>query len=171
MLDLDKETSILSVVAEVRPDVLINCGAFTQVDRCEFEVDLALLLNGTAVGWLADACDAQGSVLIQISTDYVFDGQSNRPYREDDPTNPMSVYGRTKLEGERQATRSSRHLIARSSWLYDSRGKNFLNIMMNPAAPGNAWVSVGAIPGILVPCMIFQWRNGLSSRLGAKLGS
>ncbi len=64
VLDRDKETSILSVVAEVRPDVLINCGAFTQVDRCEFEVDLALLLNGTVVGWLADACDAQGSMLI-----------------------------------------------------------------------------------------------------------
>jgi hypothetical protein len=91
------------VVAGARPDVVVNCGAFTQVDRCETEAELAMLINGTAVGWLADACEAQGAMLIQISTDYVFDGTGTRPYREDDPVNPVSVYGRTKLEGERQA--------------------------------------------------------------------
>jgi dTDP-4-dehydrorhamnose reductase len=138
MLDLSRQEAINSVVAEVRPDVLINCGAFTQVDRCETEADLALRINGTAVGWLADACEAQGARLIQISTDYVFDGTGTRPYREDDPTNPVSVYGRTKLEGERQAARCSRHLIARTSWLYDAWGKNFLNTMLNAAAQGRA---------------------------------
>lgn len=134
VLDLSKQEVIHSVVAEVKPDVLINCGAFTQVDRCESEVDLAMRINGTAVGWLADACEAQGAMLIQISTDYVFDGTGTRPYREDDPTNPVSVYGLTKLEGERQAARCSRHLIARTSWLYDAWGKNFLNTMLNAAA-------------------------------------
>ena len=70
----------------------------------------------------------------RASSDYVFDGTGTRPYREDDPTNPMSVYGRTKLEGERQAAQCSRHLIARTSWLYDAWGKNFLNTMLNAAA-------------------------------------
>jgi dTDP-4-dehydrorhamnose reductase len=138
VLDLSRRDAIHSVVSEIRPDVLINCAAFTQVDRCETEPDLAQLINGTAVGWLAEACEAQGAQLIQISTDYVFDGTGTRPYREDDPTNPVSVYGRTKLEGERQAARCSRHLIARTSWLYDAWGKNFLNTMLNAAAQGRA---------------------------------
>jgi dTDP-4-dehydrorhamnose reductase len=138
LLDLSQPTAIQSVVSEARPEVVLNCGAFTQVDRCESEADLAMLINGTAVGWLADACEAQGAMLIQISTDYVFDGTATRPYREDDPTNPMSVYGRTKLEGERQAARCSRHLIARTSWLYDAWGKNFLNTMVNAAAQGRS---------------------------------
>ncbi len=136
VLDLSRQEAIQAVVTEVRPDILINCGAFTQVDRCEAEADLAMRINGTAVGWLADACEAQEAMLIQISTDYVFAGTGIRPYREDDPTHPMSVYGRTKLAGERQAARCARHLIARTSWLYDAWGKNFLNTMVNAAAQG-----------------------------------
>jgi len=138
VLDLGNPDSIRDVVSQVRPQVLVNCGAFTQVDRCESEAELAQKINATAVGWLADACEAQKAMLIQISTDYVFDGTGIRPYREDDPTNPVSVYGRTKLEGERQAARCSRHLIARTSWLYDAWGKNFLNTMLNAAAQGRA---------------------------------
>ena len=138
VLDLSRPEAIRQVVAEVRPEVVVNCGAFTQVDRCESETDLALRINGAAVGWLAEACEARQAMLIQISTDYVFDGTGTRPYREEDPTNPMSVYGRTKLEGERQAARCSRHLIARTSWLYDAWGKNFLNTMLNAAAQGRA---------------------------------
>ncbi|HJV48595.1 MAG TPA: dTDP-4-dehydrorhamnose reductase [Geothrix sp.] len=138
VLDLGRQDSIQRVVAEVRPDVLLNCAAFTQVDRCESEAELALLINGTAVGWLAEACEAAGARLVQISTDYVFDGTGMRPYREEDPTNPVSVYGRTKLEGERQAARCTRHLIARTSWLYDAWGKNFLNTMLNAAAQGRS---------------------------------
>jgi len=138
VLDLSRPEAIRQVVAEVRPEVVVNCGAFTQVDRCESETDLALRINGAAVGWLAEACEARQAMLIQISTDYVFDGTGTRPYREEDPTNPMSVYGRTKLEGERQAARCSRHLIARTSWLYDAWGKNFLNTMLNAAAHGRA---------------------------------
>lgn len=137
-LDLSRRESIQQMVAEVRPEVVVNCAAFTQVDRCESEADLAHLINATAVGWLAEACDAVGARLVQISTDYVFDGTGTRPYREDDPTNPVSVYGRTKLEGERQAARSRKHLIARTSWLYDAWGKNFLNTMLNAAAQGRA---------------------------------
>ena len=138
VLDLSRPDAIRSVVSETHPDVVINCAAFTQVDRCESEAGLALLINGTALGWLADACEAEKAMLIQISTDYVFDGTGTRPYREDDPTNPVSVYGRTKLEGERQAARCSRHLIARTSWLYDAWGKNFLNTMLNAATQGRS---------------------------------
>lgn len=137
-LDLGNPDSIRNVVKQVRPDIVINCGALTQVDRCETEPELAMLVNGTAVGWLAEACDAQGGLLIQISTDYVFDGTGTRPYREDDPTNPVSVYGHTKLVGEHQAIECRRHLIARTSWLYDVWGKNFLNTMLNAAAEGRA---------------------------------
>ena len=138
VLDLGKCEAIQAVMAEVRPQVVVNCAAFTQVDRCESEAELAHLINATAVGWLAEACEAQQALLIQISTDYVFDGTGMRPYREDDPTNPVSVYGRTKLEGERQAATCSRHLIARTSWLYDAWGKNFLNTMVNAAAQGRS---------------------------------
>ena len=138
VLDLGSPEAIRSVVAQVRPEVVVNCGAFTQVDRCEVEADLALRINGTAVGWLAEACEGQRAMLVQISTDYVFDGSGTCPYREDDPTNPMSVYGHTKLEGERQAALCSRHLIARTSWLYDAWGKNFFNTMLNAAAQGRA---------------------------------
>jgi len=133
-LDLGRRESIREVVSEVRPDVLVNCAAFTQVDRCEAERDLALAINGTAVGWLAEACDSVGARLVQISTDYVFDGTATRPYREDDPANPMSVYGQSKLLGEQMAARCHRHVIARTSWLYDAWGKNFLNTMVEAAA-------------------------------------
>ena len=138
VLDLSKAAALRSVVSEVRPDVVVNCGAFTQVDRCEAEIELAQRINATAVGWLAEACAARDAMLIQVSTDYVFDGTGTRPYLEDDPTNPVSVYGRTKLEGERQAARCPRHLIARTSWLYDAWGKNFLNTMLNAAAKGRS---------------------------------
>ncbi len=135
-LDLGDPMAVRRVVEEVRPQVLVNCGAFTQVDRCESEQETARRINGDAVGWLAEACDRQGAMLIQISTDYVFDGTGTRPYREEDPTNPQSVYGLTKLEGERQANNCRRHLIARTSWLYDAWGSNFLNTMIRAAGQG-----------------------------------
>ena len=137
-LDLASPESIRASVARLRPQVVVNAGAFTQVDRCESEADRAMAVNGASVGHLAEACEALGALLIQVSTDYVFDGTSTRPYREDDPTNPVSVYGRTKLEGERQAARCSRHVVARTSWLYDAWGKNFFNTMLNAAAQGRA---------------------------------
>jgi len=136
--NLGDPASIRSLVAEARPQVLLNCGAFTQVDRCESEPETAHRVNGDAVGWLAEACERQGAMLIQISTDYVFDGTSLRPYREDDPTNPQSVYGCTKLEGEHQAVACRRHLIARTSWLYDAWGNNFLNTMVRASSQGRS---------------------------------
>jgi len=138
ILDLGRQEAIRAVIAEFRPQVVVNCGAFTQVDRCESEIDLAMRINGQAVGWLAEACEAEKALLVQISTDYVFDGKGTRPYREDDPANPVSVYGSSKLEGERQAACCPRHIIARTGWLYGAWGKNFFNTMLNIAAQGRA---------------------------------
>ena len=138
VLDLGKAASIQAVMKEVHPDVVLNLGPFTQVDRCESEPDLAFRINAEAVGLLAESCQELGARLVQISTDYVFDGQGGRPYREGDPTNPISVYGSTKLEGERLAALCPRHLIARTSWLYDAVGKNFLNTMLAASAQGRS---------------------------------
>jgi dTDP-4-dehydrorhamnose reductase len=138
LLDLGDPGAIKSVVAQVRPQAVLNLGAFTQVDRCETSPDLALLINGTAVGWLAEACREQGALLVHISTDYVFDGLASRPYREEDPTGPRSVYGRTKLAGEELARLAPEHLIVRSAWLYDAQGRNFYRTMVDAAAQGRA---------------------------------
>jgi dTDP-4-dehydrorhamnose reductase len=137
-LDLGDPQSIRAAVAAVRPQVLLNLGAFTQVDRCETSPDQAMLINGTAVGWLAEACREQSALLVHISTDYVFDGLGARPYREDDPTGPRSVYGRTKLAGEVLARRAPEHLIVRTAWLYDAQGRNFYRTMVDAAAQGRA---------------------------------
>jgi dTDP-4-dehydrorhamnose reductase len=136
--DLTSPDSLQRMIDALRPEIVVNTGAFTQVDRCESEPDLAMQVNGTAVGWLAEACERQGALLVQISTDYVFDGTATRPYREEDPTHPVSVYGRSKLEGERQAARCPRHLIVRTSWLYDAEGHNFYNTMLKAAAQGRS---------------------------------
>lgn len=136
--DLANPEAIRAEVVAARPHVVINAGAFTQVDRCETEPEHAHRINAEAVGWLAEACNNVDCLLVQLSTDYVFDGTATRPYREEDPTHPQSVYGRTKLEGERQAAWSRRHLIARTSWLYDAWGKNFYLTMLNAAAQGRA---------------------------------
>jgi len=137
-LDLSQNEAIRRVLQELQPEVVINAGAFTQVDRCETEETLANLINGTAVSWLAEACDDLGAKLVQISTDYVFDGQGTRPYRESDPVGPRSAYGRTKLLGEQAAVRSRNHLVARTAWLYDAWGKNFFLTMVNAARQGRA---------------------------------
>ena len=134
--DLGDRGSILGAVAACRPQVVINAGAFTQVDRCELEPDLAMRINGSAPGWLAEACEQVGALLVQLSTDYVFPGDGHRPYREDDPTGPRSVYGRTKLAGEAAAATASRHLIVRTAWLYDAWGANFYRTMLKAAAEG-----------------------------------
>ncbi len=137
-LDLSDLASIPGVIERVRPQVILNAGAHTAVDRCESEPDLARRLNAEAVAVLAESADRLGALFVQISTDYVFDGQGTRPYREEDPTGPRSVYGRTKLEGEAAAASAPQHLIARTSWLYDAWGKNFYRTMLNAAAQGRS---------------------------------
>jgi len=135
-LDLSRPDSIQNMVAQIRPQVVINAGALTVVDRCETEVALANRINGQAVGWLAEACSEVGALLVQISTDYVFDGKSPNPYRETDEPNPQSAYGRSKLLGEQEAVRAPEHLIVRTAWLFDAWGKNFYRTMLNAAEQG-----------------------------------
>ena len=137
-LDLSQQSAIQRVLQQLKPEVVINAGAFTQVDRCESEETLATLINGTAVAWLAEGCDDLGAKLLQISTDYVFDGSATQPYRESDPVAPRSAYGRTKLMGEQAAFQCNNHLVARTAWLYDAWGKNFFLTMVNAARQGRA---------------------------------
>lgn len=117
---------VSSTVADVGPDVIFNCAAFTAVDRAEEAEDEALAVNGTAVEHLAATADSAGATLVQVSTDYVFDGRSSRPMSEDDPVAPLSAYGRTKLAGELAARCANRHLIVRTAWLY-GEGSNFVS--------------------------------------------
>ncbi len=114
-----------------KPLFLINCAAYTAVDRAEQEKDLALQVNAESVGVLAAICKENDCRFIHISTDYVFDGTATTPYSEDSPVNPQSVYGTSKLEGERQAMQFNPDaIIIRTSWLYSEFGKNFVKTMM-----------------------------------------
>ena len=113
------------------PTYLINCAAYTAVDRAESEKDLAFQVNGEAVGVMAAVCKEYGTKLLHISTDYVFDGKASHPYKESDTVNPQSVYGASKLEGEQQALLyCPETLIIRTSWVYSEYGKNFVKTML-----------------------------------------
>jgi dTDP-4-dehydrorhamnose reductase len=119
-----------------RPELVVNSAAFTKVDACEGEArERAFLINGTAAGVVVEAAEQAGARLIHVSTDYVFDGRGagpeNRPYREDDPTAPLSVYGQSKLEGERLALQHPRAAVVRTSWLFGPGGPNFVATMVN----------------------------------------
>lgn len=114
-----------------KPQYLINCAAYTAVDRAEQEKDLAMQVNGEAVGVMAAICHQSNCRFLHISTDYVFDGKASVPYKEDDPVNPQSVYGASKLEGEKQAIKfDPASIIIRTSWVYSEYGKNFVKTMM-----------------------------------------
>jgi len=127
-LDVGDRASVLQVVGDVRPDVVVNCAAWTAVDACEADPERAFRDNGDAVAHLREACDAIGAHLVQISTDYVFDGTSDRAYREDDATNPLSVYGASKLAGERAAGPSA--TVVRTSWVCGAAGANMVKTVL-----------------------------------------
>ena len=116
----------------VRPGVIINCAAYTDVDGCESRPELALRVNGAGPGLLAEVARELGATLVHVSTDYVFDGTASRPYLEQDPPAPRSVYGRSKLAGEQAIEQSGleRYYIVRTSWLYGPGGKNFVDTMV-----------------------------------------
>ena len=125
-LDLGDSDAIRRVVRDARPQLIVNAGAYTAVDKAESEPELAMRINGTAPGVLAEEAKRLSAMLVHYSTDYVFEGTKPGAYVEDDAPNPLSVYGRTKLAGE-EAIRASgcRHLVLRTSWVYGPRGKNF----------------------------------------------
>ena len=126
-LDLAVPEQIVSAVRSVRPDLIVNAAAYTNVDRAEAEPEVAMQVNGVAPAILAEESRRLGALLIHYSTDYVFDGTKPTPYVETDPPNPINSYGRSKLEGERAIQANGcRHLILRTSWVYGMRGRNFL---------------------------------------------
>ena len=133
--DVTDQAQVFSLVERLQPDVIINCAAYTDVDGCETEVDLANRVNGTAVGYLAAAANKVDATLVHISTDYVFDGSKNLPYTEDDSTSPQSAYGHSKLLGERKLLESGleKYFIVRTSWLYGPGGKNFVETILRLA--------------------------------------
>ena len=123
-------------VDSFRPEVIVNCAAFTDVDGCEDRDDHALAVNGTAVGNVVEAAESADAVLVQISTDYVFDGRGQEPYREDHELEPLSSYGRSKLRGEQEALAYGQSLVIRTSWLFGPGGKNFAATMLRLMAAG-----------------------------------
>lgn len=137
-LNLADADEIRRTVREVAPHIIVNPAAYTAVDKAESEPELAYAVNGVAPGVLAEEARRCGAFLVHYSTDYVFDGSKTRAYLEDDETNPLSVYGKSKLAGE-QAIRavSVDHLILRTSWVYGMRGRNFLLTMLRLARERN----------------------------------
>jgi dTDP-4-dehydrorhamnose reductase len=129
--DCDDPSGLAALVERVRPDVVVNAAAYTAVDRAEQERDAAWRVNAEAPRVLADACARHAARLVHYSTDYVFDGRGTRPYREDDPTAPLGVYGASKLAGE-DAVRASGalHMIFRTAWVYAAHSHNFLRTML-----------------------------------------
>ena len=134
-LDITDADAVDRVIASEKVEVIINCAAYTNVDKAEEDEQTADLINHKAVAILASAAAKYGATLIHISTDYVFDGHSCIPYKEDDPTSPTGAYGQTKLAGERAVIESGcKYLIFRTAWLYSPYGKNFMKTMMKLTA-------------------------------------
>ncbi|MUN39977.1 MULTISPECIES: dTDP-4-dehydrorhamnose reductase [Actinomadura] len=133
-LDLTDASAVRDALRLHRPGVVLNCAAWTAVDDAETREDEALAVNGTAVAALAEGCAEIGARLVQLSTDYVFDGAGAEPYPEDHPTDPVNAYGRTKLAGERAVLAYERGYVVRTAWLYGAHGPNFVQAMVRLAA-------------------------------------
>lgn len=129
--NLDVKDSVLSSIKACNCDAIVSAAAYTAVDKAENEPSLVMRINGEGAGYVAEAAAALKIPVIHLSTDYVYDGALARPYREDDPTCPMSVYGRSKLEGEQKIrTVHSNHVILRTAWVYSIYGHNFVKTML-----------------------------------------
>jgi dTDP-4-dehydrorhamnose reductase len=148
-LDLTDGPAARKTLRQLKPELVINCAAFTQVDQAEREPQLCRAVNADAVAYLAESCGELDCPLVQISTDYVFGGgpDPGRPYREDDPTSPQGVYAQTKLAGERAAARHSKYLIVRTCGLYarptDQQAHNFVKTMLRLGSSGKPISVVG----------------------------
>ena len=129
-IDITSFESTRRVLLTLKPEVVVNAAAYTDVDGCETKRELAMQVNGEGVAHLALAAREIGAKLVHVSTDYVFDGKKESPWLEDDPTNPLSVYGESKLAGELNARLGPDHLIVRTQWLYGLNGKNFVETML-----------------------------------------
>jgi dTDP-4-dehydrorhamnose reductase len=141
-LDITDAAAVAAAFAAARPDAVINCAAWTDVDGAEDRESGALAVNGTGAGILARAASAGGARLVHVSTDYVFDGRADAPYVESDPVGPVSAYGRTKLAGEQAVLAAGDHAVVRSSWLFGAGGRNFVATMLGLADGGRDEVAV-----------------------------
>lgn len=150
--DFDDPSSLAELVKRLAPDLVVNAAAYTAVDRAEDDQEAAFRANAQAPGVLAEACARREVPFVHFSTDYVFDGAGSRPYREDDQTAPLGVYGASKLAGE-EAVRAAggRHLIFRTAWVYGVRGQNFLRTMLRLGAERDELRVVGDQVGTPTP--------------------
>jgi dTDP-4-dehydrorhamnose reductase len=133
--DITDRAAVFSVIEGTQADIFVNAAAYTNVDQAESDPETAMAVNRDGPGYLAEACARAGLPLIHISTDYVFNGNGSRPYREDDPIEPLGVYGQSKAQGESQVReRLERHVVIRTSWLYGVHGRNFVKTMIRLGA-------------------------------------
>jgi dTDP-4-dehydrorhamnose reductase len=136
-LDITDARAVSSTISEALPDIIVNAAAYTAVDKAEDDEDRAILVNKSGAANVAAAAAQNSAGLIHISTDYVFDGETNEAYRPGDATNPINAYGRSKLAGEIEvASACSRHVIIRTSWVYSHEGHNFVRTMLRLAESG-----------------------------------
>jgi dTDP-4-dehydrorhamnose reductase len=135
-LDITDQDVVRRVVREEQPDIIVNCAAYTRVDDAEAQVEAANAINGSAVESLAHAANERGALLVQISTDFVFDGTSTTPYEINARTNPLSSYGSSKLAGEHAAATATKHVVLRTSWLFGTHGNNFVEAIRNQVKKG-----------------------------------
>jgi len=133
-LDITHELAVRRALKDVRPHLVINCAAYTAVDDCDVKKELAFLVNAEGAGILARECVRAGSKILHISTDFVFDGKKKKPYKEKDTPHPLSVYGKSKLEGEKLVKKHCKDsLIVRTAWLYGASGDNFVRTILDLA--------------------------------------
>ena len=135
-LDVTDSRAVNACVGEHRPAIIVNCAAYTRVDQAEAEESVANAINGSAVELIANAANYVGALLVQVSTDFVFDGSAREPYEVTARTNPLSAYGRSKLLGEVAAAHAREHLIVRTSWLFGVHGPNFVEAIRNQTRKG-----------------------------------
>jgi dTDP-4-dehydrorhamnose reductase len=136
-LDITRANQVAEIVEQVQPDAIVNAAAYNEVDEAEHNLDAAFAANGAGPAYLAGAANRARARLIHISTDYVFDGRKGRPYDENDSPNPLSVYGRSKYEGERRVLETAADAcVLRTAWLYGHGGKNFVKAILAAADRG-----------------------------------
>jgi len=135
-LDIADARAVRDAVGKARPDVIVNCAAYTRVDDAEANEHLATAVNGSAVEFLAVAANDVDALLVQLSTDFVFDGSKRTPYEVNDPPAPLSAYGRSKLVGEHAAGGARKHVVLRTAWLFGKHGPNFVEAIRNQIRKG-----------------------------------
>jgi len=135
-LDITDSRAVAAALDESHPSIIINCAGYTRVDEAESNERVANAINGSSVELLAQAANAVDALLVHLSSDFVFDGRKDSPYEINDPTAPLSIYGRSKLLGELAATHARRHVVVRTSWLFGANGPNFVEAIRNQIRKG-----------------------------------